>query len=458
MAFGAVALAFVASTAIAEYVTVEIQRGASELTGAVAPGVAGLAALRGEVRRYVLLADDVTDRGVDGVSQPRPAALDRAHAAMERAWADYRALPLSGDVRAMGDEARVLKDELEAAIARLDGAMAAKTWAEARHTLATELRPAADRLDEALMRLVQTHADHGAAIAAHIQSLGNRSIGLAVGLDAVSVTLAFATALMMVRVVRRYSALVERRADELELFAGRVAHDVLSPLGAASLALDVAAREAPAGSRTARLVVLGQAGLRRARTIADALLEFARAGARPASGEEADVAEIVRAIADEVEPDAKARGVEVRVELGAPLVVTCSAGMLTSIVSNLVRNALKYVGDGAGRRVVVRAWPAGRCVRIEVEDNGPGLPEGLAEKVFEPYVRGPRERAPGVGLGLATVKKITEAHGGRVDVRSAAGVGSRFGVELPAPRTSGFLRRLGPARRTGETRIERPPA
>jgi signal transduction histidine kinase len=132
--------------------------------------------------------------------------------------------------------------------------------------------------------------------------------------------------------------------------------------------------------------------------------------------------------------------------------------MVASIVSNLVRNALKYVGDGAERRVLVRAWPAGRCVRLEVEDNGPGLPEGLAARVFEPYVRGPRERAPGIGLGLATVKKITEAHGGRVDVRSAPGLGCRFGVELPSVRASGFLRRLSPARRTGETRVEPPRA
>jgi hypothetical protein len=51
--------------------------------------------------------------------------------------------------------------------------------------------------------------------------------------------------------------------------------------------------------------------------------------------------------------------------------------------------------------------------------------------VFEPYVRGPDNHQPGIGLGLATVKRVAEAHGGRVDVRSIARVGCRFGLELP---------------------------
>ena len=231
--------------------------------------------------------------------------------------------------------------------------------------------------------------------------------------------------------MRRYTELVERRAEELELFAGRVAHDVLGPLGAASLALDVAAADAPPGSRTARLVGSGRAGLRRARVIADALLEFARAGAEPAPGDRADVAEVVRAVNDEIEPEAKLRGIAVEVDVAPGLFVACGPGMLASIVSNLLRNAVKYVGDGAGKRVTVRARAAVTLVRLEVEDDGPGLPATLGDNVFQPYVRGARTGKPGIGLGLATVKKVTEAHGGRVEVRSAPGQGCQFTIELP---------------------------
>src|SRR4029079_14282920 len=99
-----------------------------------------------------------------------------------------------------------------------------------------------------LMKLLGQHAARGSDLAERISSLGRQSITVAIGLDAVSIVLAVLTALMTVRVVRGYTQLVERRAEELELFAGRVAHDVLGPLGAAGLALDVAARDAPAGS------------------------------------------------------------------------------------------------------------------------------------------------------------------------------------------------------------------
>ena len=431
VAFAAVSVAFVLSTAISEWADVRIQRAAGQITGTTAPGVAHLATLRGEIRWYLLLADDVTDRGVDGVPEPPSPDLGRAREALDRAWGEYRALALPPEERGLAADTGVVKAELDAAILRLEAEMARDAWSDARRTLARAVRPVTARLDEILLRLIQRHADRGALLARQIERLGRQSIALAVGLDATSLLLAFFTALMVVRVVRRYTALIERRAEELELFAGRVAHDVLGPLGAASLALDVAAREAAPGSRSERLIGSGRAGLRRARTIADALLEFARAGAQPTPGARAEVAEVVRAVVEEVEPEAKLRGVGVVVEVEARAVVACGPGILACVVSNLLRNAVKYVGDGAGRRVVVRALVAGAFVRLEVEDDGPGLPTGLGPNVFQPYVRGPGSGKPGIGLGLATVKKITEAHGGRIDVLSAPGDGCRFGIELP---------------------------
>ncbi|HEX4403945.1 MAG TPA: HAMP domain-containing sensor histidine kinase [Polyangia bacterium] len=437
IAFAAVAVAFVLSTAISEYADVRIQRAASQITGSTAPGVAHLATLRGEIRRYELLADDLVDTGVDGVRRPPSLELERAHAAIDRAWSDYGGIVLAPEERGLASDTAVIEAKLDAAILHLERDIARAAWSEARTTLATEVRPATERLDGILLRLIQRHADRGAFLARRIERLGRESIALAVGLDGVSVLLAIFAALMVVRVVRGYTDLVERRAEELELFAGRVAHDVLGPLGAASLALDVAARDVAPDSRTARLVGSGRAGLRRARTIADALLEFARAGARPTPGASVEVGEIVRAVVDEVEPEAKLRGIVVEVELAEPGAVACGAGILTCVVSNLLRNAVKYVGDGAGKHVRVRAHRSGPWVRLEFEDDGPGLPTALGAQIFQPYVRGPSTGKPGIGLGLATVKKITEAHGGRVDVRSAPGLGCRFGVELPwAPRAA----------------------
>jgi signal transduction histidine kinase len=197
--------------------------------------------------------------------------------------------------------------------------------------------------------------------------------------------------------------------------------------------------------------------LARARIICDALLDFARAGANPIVGMRADVAEIVRAIVEEVEPDAKHRGITLVVELVQPGAVACAPGILTSLVSNLVRNAVKYVGDDRRRRVTIRARALGSRVRLEVEDNGPGLPPDLGQQVFEPYVRGAGSREPGIGLGLATVKKICEAHGGRVDVRSVPGLGCRFGIELPgAPELVKAAPRSRTPVRESEDSVDRP--
>jgi signal transduction histidine kinase len=111
--------------------------------------------------------------------------------------------------------------------------------------------------------------------------------------------------------------------------------------------------------------------------------------------------------------------------------VACSAGVLASVLSNLVRNAVKYLDDRPEKRVTIRASVNGTMVRVEVEDTGPGLPPGLEQHVFEPYVRSPDNAKPGLGLGLATVQRFVESHRGRVGVDSSPGQGCIFWFELP---------------------------
>jgi signal transduction histidine kinase len=111
--------------------------------------------------------------------------------------------------------------------------------------------------------------------------------------------------------------------------------------------------------------------------------------------------------------------------------VACNEGLLTAALSNLVRNAIAHLDGGAEKRVDILAVDAGDRVHIEVRDTGPGLPPGAEASVFEPFVRGPRPQQPGLGLGLATVKRIVETHGGAVGVESRTGAGCRFWIDLP---------------------------
>ena len=127
---------------------------------------------------------------------------------------------------------------------------------------------------------------------------------------------------------------------------------------------------------------------------------------------------------------AAAKQTEVRVVAFEDCDAACAPGVLASILSNLVRNGIRYVGDRPRREVRVAVHEYESTLRVEVEDTGPGLPTGLESTVFDPYVRG-QSGSPGLGLGLATVKRLAEAYGGSVGVVSRAGEGCTFWFELP---------------------------
>jgi signal transduction histidine kinase len=176
----------------------------------------------------------------------------------------------------------------------------------------------------------------------------------------------------------------------------------------------------------------GVRSLERVRQVVHGLLLFARAGGQPETGARAEVAEAFETVRDELSTTAEQARVELVFEPCPPMTVKCTPGILLSVVLNLVNNAIRHMGDaGPTRRVTVqgRALPDGRWVRIEVQDTGPGVPKELRDSIFEPHVRG--DRSQGFGLGLATVRRLVEAHGGRVGFITHTPGGSTFWVEWP---------------------------
>ena len=457
-AFAAVAVCFLVSTVVSELSNVKIRRDAALITGNAAPSIVHLEAFRSEARRLVVLADDEVDRSVERqrrrAEQPkRPGRISPADrspapppevsplpgslARLDDEWRAYRSLPAFPAERSLAAMVDDIKDRIVADLGRALAAARSGDAGAALDVLDRRIKPAADALDDATVKLVERNAQEATRLASRIDRLGRRSIAFAIGLDGVSVLLTIVAAFLVLGFLRRYTRLVDQRADQLEQFAGRVAHDVLSPLGAVSLALSYLTEEAVIEDpRARRMLALGRRGVERTRLIADDLLAFASAGARPDPEARADVGMVIAAVIDEARALAEERQVALSTDGTDAGSVRCAQGILSSVVSNLVRNGVKYVGEGPGKRVTVRARRAGAVVRIEVEDNGPGLPVAMEASVFEPYVRGPDNHQPGIGLGLATVKLIAEAHGGRVDVRSVAGAGCRFLVELPSARAA----------------------
>jgi two-component system, OmpR family, sensor histidine kinase KdpD len=138
---------------------------------------------------------------------------------------------------------------------------------------------------------------------------------------------------------------------------------------------------------------------------------------------------LVEAALRRLESRLSEHSVEVALPAELPAVYVDS-GLVTRVLVNLLENAAKYTP--AGTRVTISAGIEGPCVRVSVDDNGPGLPPGPPEQLFAKFERGRSDaEIAGAGLGLAICKAIVEAHGGHIMAAHRPGGGARFTFTLP---------------------------
>jgi NtrC-family two-component system sensor histidine kinase KinB len=306
--------------------------------------------------------------------------------------------------------------------------------------LTDELESTVREIETAFLRAGRLNAAAAHETTLVIASVRRMLLPAAIALEIaciVAAALALAAAYRVARVAADASdearAALEQRASELDAFSARVAHDVLAPLQSVSLALSLAERGlGPSPDDRGRVAVTrAQATLDRVRQMCADLLEFARAGAAPLAAE-CDPAPVLTGVLEDLVPIAEQAGVAIDAAVGPVRRVRCAAGVLGSIVSNLVRNAIQHGARPEAGRVVLRVFDEGCEVHFEVEDSGPGIPVEEQASVFDPYVRGTGARVTGLGLGLATVRRLVHANGGEVGVRSEPGRGARFWFTLPA--------------------------
>jgi signal transduction histidine kinase len=365
----------------------------------------------------------------------RMRALPSHVSESEEAWDRYVDLPRFPGEADLQAYARTRLDAAERIVDRVQAGIEVGALREATAWTKQELEPAAREADEALTRLIQFNHDQGRQTALEADRTWSRTRRLSIVADGVCALITGALAWVGFRSTRRFMSMQTLRADELEAFASRVAHDVRGPLTPALFTLQMFERDFAGDEKRRPMIERGIRSLKRVDQLVGDLLTFASAAAAPDGGVHASLGGVVSGVAQDVERQAADAGVRVDVADLPMCDVACAPGVLASVVLNLVTNAIKYMPPAATERVVsVHAALEGDGVRVEVADTGAGLPEAMHERIFEPYVRVDR-RQPGLGLGLATVRRLVEAHRGKVGVRSREGVGALFWFVLPLYRS-----------------------
>ncbi|WP_210648580.1 ATP-binding protein [Nocardioides sp. SYSU D00065] len=227
---------------------------------------------------------------------------------------------------------------------------------------------------------------------------------------------------------RRLSETNERLStsnERLVHFAGQVSHDLKNPLTSVSLSLESLELDVTEPD-LADIVARARRGVDRMNAMINNLLEFASQGEPPGD----DVVDLAAELSSALD-DLSARVPREHVVVGELPLARGDAVQLRSVLMNLVDNAAKFTADGEPPQIEVDSRTLDGINRIEVRDRGRGIPDEKRERVFAPLARLDKS-VEGSGIGLATCRRVVEAHGGTMGVHAREGGGSVFWFELPA--------------------------
>lgn len=244
-------------------------------------------------------------------------------------------------------------------------------------------------------------------------------------------------------------AALEAADQAKRLFLARMSHELRTPLQAILGFADLLLLDQPPASRASGAAdAAGRiaASARHLAALVDDILDVAKidAGTFELRTAQVDPAGVV---AEAVELMRGVAGGGVRIGFARPprpLVLRCDAGRVRQVVINLVSNAVRHSPPGG--RVDVRLFLAGDRARVEVEDDGPGVPAPERTRIFDEFHQAPGSpvRHLGLGIGLALSRRIVELHEGTIGVEEPPGRGSRFWFELPGAAERGDARPGGP--------------
>ncbi|HKE18023.1 MAG TPA: response regulator [Kofleriaceae bacterium] len=230
---------------------------------------------------------------------------------------------------------------------------------------------------------------------------------------------------------------LERKNQELEAFSYSVAHDLRSPLraidGFSDALLEDCAEQLD--TRARHYLQRMRASAERMRELIDDLLQLSRVGRADLSRQRVNLSEIAHQVLDDLRRGDPSRQVIDQVQDG--LTTDADNHLMRVAMENLLGNAWKFTAKVERAQIQVGVTHSDRGPSFFVRDNGAGFDMEHSKKLFRPFQRLHGERDfPGTGIGLATVYRVIDRHGGRVWAEAAVGRGATFYFTIPPPRAA----------------------
>lgn len=216
------------------------------------------------------------------------------------------------------------------------------------------------------------------------------------------------------------------RAESLAMLgrlAAGLAHEIRNPLGSILGSIQLVQSAPNLDEESRELCQLVERETARLNDLVSDMLDLARP--KPPTLGPVDLANVAQDVRQLATRSGRGSDVELSYEGPEKLMVSADAGQLRQVLWNLVRNAIQVSSPGA--RVEIRVIDQGDSPRLEIRDEGPGIPSEVQSQIFDAFFT---TRTAGVGIGLAVVKRIIDDHGWAIEVVSEEGQGATFRVDL----------------------------
>lgn len=229
-----------------------------------------------------------------------------------------------------------------------------------------------------------------------------------------------------------------QKIDEMKnQFISTVSHELRTPLTSisGSLELILGGATGPINEKTEQMLEIARRNSKQLRYLINDLLDIEKlvSGNLAFDASVQKLEDAAEAAIDEIQPMAKKRGIEIELTVSEPgLYASYDIVRLTQAITNLLSNAIKFSPTGAS--VEVDLLRSGDEAKLQVRDQGPGIPVSFRDRIFQKFAQANSTSSrtkEGTGLGLAITRELMQAMGGRVDFESEEGAGACFWITLP---------------------------